>query len=319
MVACAPIVATSVMKDIEVGAHADAKGAPALTFKIAPGTRQEPKRILSAINFFLARTNKQAAHFNRMAVTHAPRPGQASLQVSATASLVDASDGGGSTCSYDDEGSYDCMGGGNGGGGGGGSGGAQESDPSSGSGSNPDEPTGQCEGNCEFPSGNDNGDKDPCVDANGNPICPVVEIHGPRPGTEEEVSLPFCRPINPFTIECGRTPPVIGGEPQELPRGRTPWFPQSMCNLAHIFCSDGQEPEDNDRGDDSELSGKTLDQLIAVCDRINKAEMTLCSANYAMNRNGGEWHTCKQRANNRMFACYSTAQRVTDNGTHIAP
>lgn len=112
---------------------------------------------------------------------------------------------------------------------------------------------------------------------------------------------------------------MIGGEPQELPRGRTPWFPQAMCNWAQIFCSAEQEPEDNDRGDDSELSGKTLDQLIAICDRINKTEMTQCSANYAMNRNGSEWQTCKQRANNRMFACYRTAQRVTGNGAHIAP
>jgi hypothetical protein len=36
MVACAPIVATSVMKGIEVGAVAGAKGEPLITFKLDP-------------------------------------------------------------------------------------------------------------------------------------------------------------------------------------------------------------------------------------------------------------------------------------------
>jgi hypothetical protein len=320
MVSCAPIVATSVMQDIEVGALAGPTGRPLLTFKIATGTKQAPKRIVYAINYFLARTNKQVAHFNRMEVSYAPRPGATSLRVGQTSNLVDAGGGGG--CSYDDDGSYDCTGGGGGGyeggGGGGYEGGGEGSeedyDPIPGPAFPPNEPTGECEGNCNYPSGNNNGDPDPCIDPNGNPICAVVVVPGQRPGAEEPMSLPTCRPTGPFSIECGRMPPVIGGEPQELPRGPIPWLPQSWCNFSSIFCSAGQEP-DNDRGENSELSGKTMAELYDICNAIYEVEMDVCVANKA----GGSYRQCAAKAATRMSACMSTARRVTDNGAHPAP
>ena len=116
------------MQDIEVGALAGPEGAPLLTFKIAADTKQAPKRIVYAIGYFLSRINKQVAHFNRMAVSYAPRPGTTSLRAGSTSNVINAGDGGGGGCSYDDEGSYSCtggyFGGDEGGGGGGGGGGA---------------------------------------------------------------------------------------------------------------------------------------------------------------------------------------------------
>ncbi len=246
MVACAPIAPVSLMKDIEVGARRGPKGEPVLTFKITPGVKVEPKRMRYVVAHFLARTRKQVKHFNRMEVSYAPRPGQTSVRVGATANLVDAGNGGsggggGITCSYDDEGSYDCVGGSyeSGGGGGDGGGGGGNYDPI------PATPaTNDCQFNCEYPPGNDNGGGDPCLNSAGQNICQVVVITGQRPEQHEETETVGCRAINPWTIECGGRAglPVIGGEPQQLP-GRTPWFPQSWCDNFNILCSEGQEPK----------------------------------------------------------------------------
>ena len=109
MVACAPIVATSVMQDIEVDARKVPNREPLLTFTVATGTRQAPKRLTHAIAYFLARTNKQVAHFNRMAVAYSPSSGSVSSRSGLTKSAIVAGNGGG--CSYDDDDSYDCSGG----------------------------------------------------------------------------------------------------------------------------------------------------------------------------------------------------------------
>ena len=194
MVACAPIVATSVMQDIEVDARKGPNGEPLLTFTVATGTRQAPKRLTHAIAYFLARTNKQVAHFNRMAVAYSPSSGSVSSRSGLTKSAIVAGNGGG--CSYDDDDSYDCSGGDSG------SGGSYEGDGSEGGGEDPVpgpstppyRPGGECEGNCSYPPGDNNGDPDPCIDANGNATCPVVIVPGQRPVNEEEVSLPTCRP-----------------------------------------------------------------------------------------------------------------------------
>jgi hypothetical protein len=130
MVACAPIVATSVMKGIEVGAVAGTRGEPLITFKM-DAIGLTPKRAVYAINYFLARTNKQVSHFDRMAVSYAPTPQQNALTVGATSNFADAGGGGG--CSFDDEDSFDCSRGSSGWGGSGGissGGGGSETDPS---------------------------------------------------------------------------------------------------------------------------------------------------------------------------------------------
>lgn len=307
MVACSPIVATSVMQDIDVGAGAGAKGEPKLTFKVSPRTKLSPKRLQSAISYFIARTNKSAKHFRQMSVSYAPRPAETYLLAGGGGGFDNSVDAGNGTsgCSYDDEGSYDCTGGSYEGGSGG-------ADPFTDPESIPVVPGDDCLSNCSYPSGNENGETDPCANAS----CPVVLIPGTRPGNEEPVSLPSCRAAGPFVIECTTLPPL--SEPQELPRGPTPWFPQGMCNLATIFCSAGQVP-DNDRGTNSELSGKTMDELYEICYRTWEAEMDVCSANRAAGADYRTVEACKSKATSRLAACQTTAREVTDNGAHTAP
>lgn len=112
-------------------------------------------------------------------------------------------------------------------------------------------------------------------------------------------------------------PPVIGGEPEELPRG-TPWFPQAMCNANEIFCSAGQEP-DNDRGDNSSTSGKSLAELVNMCYAIYDVEVDVCRANRGAFRDYRSFLVCEEKARNRREACRSTARDLTDNGAHAAP
>ncbi len=172
MVACAPIAPTALMKDIEVGSRIGPKGEQFLTFKIAPGTKVAPARLRYTVAHFLARTRKQVKHFNRMEVSYAPRAGQMSVRVGATANAIDDRGGGSMTCSYDDEGGYDCVGGAyESGSEGGGGGGEENYDPI------PATPaTNDCQFNCEYPFGNDNGDGDPCLNSAGRNICQVVVI-----------------------------------------------------------------------------------------------------------------------------------------------
>jgi hypothetical protein len=314
MVACAPIAPTALMKDIEVGSRIGPKGEQFLTFKIAPGTKVEPKRLRYTVAHFLARTRKQVKHFNRMEVSYAPRPGQMSVRVGATANAIDDRGGGSVTCSYDDEGGYDCVGGAyESGSEGGGGGGEENYDPI------PATPaTNDCQFNCEYPGGNDNGDGDPCLNSAGENICQVVVITEQRPEQEEETETVGCRPINAFTIECGGRGglPVIGGEPQQLP-GRTPWFPQAMCNVGTIFCSAGQVP-DNDRGGNSSTSGKSKTELYEVCEQIEEVERDVCYAH----KGGMDYRSlqvCLDKARDRKLTCYQTARELTENGTRLAP
>ncbi len=318
LVACAPIAPTALMKDIEVGARRGPKGEPILTFKITPGVKVEPKRMRYVVAHFLARTRKQVKHFNRMEVSYAPRPGQTSVRVGATANLVDAGNGGsggggGISCSYDDEGSYDCIGGGYESGGGGGDGGGGNYDPI------PATPaTNDCQFNCEYPSGNDNGDGDPCLNSAGQNICQVVVITGGRPEPEETETV-GCRPINAWTIECGGRGglPAVGGEPVQLP-ANVPYFPQSWCDNGSVFCTAGQEPRDNDRGADASTSGKSFAELIDICYNIYDVEIDVCTANKS-NMDFRSRKACEEKATNRREACRRTARELTDNGKKIAP
>jgi hypothetical protein len=114
-------------------------------------------------------------------------------------------------------------------------------------------------------------------------------------------------------------PPMADPETQPLPAGPTPWFPQSWCDFANIFCTNGQEPRDNDRGPNSSLSGKTLEELINICYEIKFTEDDVCYANYLMHRDAGILGACKENAWAKLRSCEDTANRVTDNGAHVAP
>ena len=170
-VACSPLVAASVMTDLEVGVIAGKDGRPFVTFKTAPDTKRHGKALAQAAGTFMQRVTKMSAHLERRAVSYAPRPWDASLHVGGGKSYADA---GGSSCGgYDDYGAYSCSGGDSGGGGG-------------------DGDWGGCYGQCDYPGGNDNGDPapppfDPATGEGIDPNAPEVIIVGQRPpqGTEE--------------------------------------------------------------------------------------------------------------------------------------
>ncbi|WP_426212006.1 hypothetical protein [Massilia sp. TWP1-3-3] len=290
-VACAPIVAASIMQGIDVGAFAGTNGAPSITFHVDPAAKLTPKHIVYTIDYFLKRIDKQVQHFNRMVMIYAPMKGAPTLKAGIDKKLISDGSGG---CGYDDFGSYDCSGGDSGTGGGGydwndydwggdyGGGGGAGNDTSS---TSPSLPT--------FPSGNDNGDDDPCLDENGNNYCQRVVITGNLPDAVEEASLAGCV-FTPIGFVCNRTPPVIGNvEPiEQLPRGPKPTFPQSACNIAPIFCAEGQKPvepppplTDWDR----------KQQAIQQCVERASVNMSTC---YALRERLGEGYfdTCRREA-----------------------
>ena len=239
MVACAPIVATSIMQDIDVSAYAGPKGEPRVTFRIEPTTKLTPDRLAASINYFVARTNKQVAHFNRMVMIYAPPKTKASpLKAGISSALIAAGDGG--SCSYDDFGDYDCSGGDSGYDGGGYDGGSYDwsGETDNGGGAegpgSPSVPT--------FPSGNDNGDSDPCIDASGTNTCQIVVIIGQLPDAPDLMAMEPCL-ITPIGGICPRMPPVVGVDPvEQLPRGERPLWPQGACDALPILCSSGQIP-----------------------------------------------------------------------------
>ncbi len=245
MVACAPIVATATMQDIEVGAYAGDKGAPIITFRIKPGTQQPPQRLIASINYFMARTHKQVAHFNRMVMNYAPLKGLTPLRPGNVApTLIAVTGGGGGGCSYGDWGSYDCSGGDSGYEGVGHAADTYDWNSDFDDDSVWDDPAPGAPPPPSFPSGNDNGDSDPCIDGSGNNVCQQVIISGQRPEAPDPMADQPCM-VTPWAIACRGPAPVIAdpGEPS-APRGPTPWLPQSACNLAPVLCSAGQIPED---------------------------------------------------------------------------
>lgn len=127
--------------------------------------------------------------------------------------------------------------------------------------------------------------------------------------------------MTPIAMICttnGQRPPPVDPYNPPLP-GSTPWFPQSWCDFSSIFCSEGQEPRDNNRGADSEHSGKTLDQLTAICYANLETDQAVCEANFKMHRDSGVLRACNENAWNRLHACVKTAKKVTGNGAYPAP
>lgn len=126
--------------------------------------------------------------------------------------------------------------------------------------------------------------------------------------------------VSPIVTVCVRDkrPPPPVQEPS-LPRGRTPWFPQSWCDSVHALCTEGQEPRDNDRGPESSTSGKTRAELDEICVFLNRVEIDQCKVTYPPKRKYREFLVCKEDADQRMFACFRTASELTDNGARPAP
>lgn len=183
-VSCAPLIATSVMDDLEIGALAAKGGVTMVTFKIAPGTRRPSLALARSAGAFMQRVGKLSAQLERQAVSFAPKPTEQAVLAGDGASVVVGEE----TCGgYDDFGSNTCTGGDVGG-----------SDGSGG--------WGDCDGHCDFPSGNDTGDPlpfDPVTGEGIDPNMPQVVIVGQRPehGTVEPPPVWINAPLpNPVII-----------------------------------------------------------------------------------------------------------------------
>ena len=164
-VACSPLVAASVMTDLELSTIAGKNGVTLLSFKPAPGSKRMSKALAQAGGKFMQRLGMMSAHLERRALSYAPLLGANAQRMGENPSLI----GEGGSCTYDDFGGYDCEGGGGGGGGG-----------------------GDCNGQCDFPGGNDNGDPpppgsfDPSTGEGIDPNAAEVIIVGrPEQGTLE--------------------------------------------------------------------------------------------------------------------------------------
>ncbi|TFW25470.1 hypothetical protein E4L96_05165 [Massilia arenosa] len=147
----------------------------------------------------------------------------------------------------------------------------------------------------------------------------VIPELPPNVSNEELAAAPNPCVVSPIVTVCVRgerpPPPVV----EQLPRGPRPWFPQSWCNWAGIFCSDGQDPPDNDRGPNSETSGKTKAELDEICVRNNRVDIDVCKVRYPPKYQYREYKVCEGIANEKMYACFRTADRLTDYGAHPAP
>jgi hypothetical protein len=298
-VACAPIVARATMQDIEVGAYADANGVAKVTFRIARDTRRQAKPLIASMRYFLARISLQAAHFERKA-GNAARSKSPPSGDSATPAMID--DGGGS-CGFDDQGEYDCSGGD-----GGWDGAGYDNDSydwggdESGAEGSGDDPNGPAIPS--FPSGSDNGDADPCMDAGGNNVCQQVVITGQLPDAPQEMAMPVCV-VTPWVVGCTRSPPpVVGGDPfDELPRGPRPWLPQGACNIWSVLCSAGQTPADEPppvAPQDKRRAARMK------CLREANAALTACHQLRAM-VDDAFFETCKRNALDQGRECGTTA------------
>ena len=162
----------------------------------------------------------------------------------------------------------------------------------------------------------------------------VIVIHGSRPPPVGAIAM-FAGPPTALQVEqLASAEPKIrcveGGiarvciigkrPPDELP-GPVYWWPQTMCDWSHVFCSAGQEKDvrDDERIPGSEVCGKTLGELYTICDNQDAAFITQCNLNFRLKvLDYRGFLACTQRSTNKLAACRSTARRLTNNGEHPA-
>ncbi len=303
-VACAPIVATPTMKDIDVSAYVDPNGVAKVTFQVNPATTREAKPLIAAISYFRARVSQQAENFERKTSTYAaPKSSAPDAYGTGTPGGQRGSmtiDLDMDSCNYDDWGAYDCTGGDGGSGGGGYDADSHDwGNDYSGDENNwykpdsPDLPS--------YPGGNDNGDRDPCLDSGGNNVCQQVIITGERPDHMQETSLPSCV-ATPWSYHCvKRTPPVVGGIPiDEVPKGAAPWLPQSACDFSAFFCSEGQIPSAKPPPLTEEgRRAKAIRECVAAAD----AQFKYCFVAKAIMGAAFDFETCRRNALDQAKEC----------------
>lgn len=149
-----------------------------------------------------------------------------------------------------------------------------------------------------------------------SPVAPPCGAMGPIGGM-------LCS----ITIFGVRPPPKPPKTDVPVDRGHQYFAPRILCNW-QILCNVGQEPRgetgDNDRSAggliDASTSGKTQAELHKICEAIHSAELeTARNINKAMGGNYRDFLVLEENANKRLYACYRTADKLTDNGQHPAP
>jgi hypothetical protein len=141
--------------------------------------------------------------------------------------------------------------------------------------------------------------------------APVVEPDLP-PSADVPVviiSRPTCV-YGPLVIACTAprpTPAPLHPDDQLTPQ--RPWNPEiptwNFCKTFGVFCSD------NDRGEGSELGGKTYEEMIEKCLEIANIEHEMCEANRRVGADSRTVRACHERTEARSAACMSTAREVT--------
>lgn len=204
-----------------------------------------------------------------------------------------AAAGGDGNCSWDDEGNIYCDG------------------APTGDGGGNDRPGSGMDGYPDTPDPVDNEDGAGAADSNGEQ--PSV----PMSGTKNDSCQGTPIGVICIVIVGSRPPPPVDPSDAPMPMP-TPWFPQSWCNFWSVFCTQGQEPRENERAPNSGHRGKTLDELYAICDDQNSTDMAMCEASYKMSRDFRMFLACQQEATDRLAACRATARQVTGNGSYPA-
>ncbi len=240
-IACAPLTPTDGMRDIQISAYVDENNVSLLNFSINRETRRTAAEIAYAIAHFKDRFAKVGQHFDsrsdRYKSIKPPRYRDGAQQKtpdgSAKPTAIDIVDKPG-CASVDELGVYDCIGGESGGWEGG-------FDPDSYQwSSDQDGDTSDTSSIPTFPTGPDNGERDPCRSPSGEYICQQVVVTAERP------AMRGCW-FTPIGSRCVTTPPAAPLDPYEglqpAPSGRRPWLPQGVCNYIHFLCSEGQFPD----------------------------------------------------------------------------
>jgi len=157
-----------------------------------------------------------------------------------------------------------------------------------------------------------NCDNGPCPGF-GDDIPPMIPPL-PRDPDTDTADLTPCDAIIPgiisICIRAQRPPPPVEEAP--LPAGPRPWFPQSWCDFASLFCSNGQVQK-------SAESGKTLIELVEECGFTVRVKFDLCKVDDIVESNMQRYAECLQAATDEHATCVTRARDLTDDGAHPAP
>jgi len=155
-------------------------------------------------------------------------------------------------------------------------------------------------------------DNGPCPGSAIEDVPPMIPTLPHDPATDTADLTP-CDAVIPGIISIcihERRPPPAELAP--LPAGPAPWFPQSWCDFAGVFCSNGQVQK-------SAESGKTLAELADDCAFHLRVKLDLCKVDDIIHPNTQRYADCLQAARDEYEVCVTRARDLTDNGAHPAP